>query len=123
MEKHVNVIAILWIVYGAIGLLFGFFLFLLLFGISFIPDMGDIAPGVLRLVAVGLSFFFLIFSLPELIAGIGLLKKQEWGRILTLVVSFFNLLNIPLGTALGIYSLIVLLKDETIQLFMPKPIT
>jgi hypothetical protein len=36
---------------------------------------------------------------------------------MVLIVSFFNLLNIPLGTALGVYSFIILLKDETVQLF------
>ena len=120
MEKHVQLIAILWIIYGILGILFACGVFILLFGISFIPDMGDIAPGVLRLVATAAGFFFLVFSLPELIAGIGLQKRQEWGRILTLIVSFFNLLSFPLGTALSIYSLVILLKEETTKLFQ-KP--
>jgi hypothetical protein len=40
-------------------------------------------------------------------------------RILVLVVSFFNLLHVPLGTLLGVYSLWVLLNDETIRQFNP----
>jgi hypothetical protein len=34
-----------------------------------------------------------------------------------LVISFFNLLRIPVGTLLGGYSIWVLLNDETIRLF------
>lgn len=120
MDRHVHLIAILWIIYGILGILFAFGVFLVLFGISFIPDMGDIAPGILRIVAWAVGLFFLAFFLPELIGGIGLLKRQEWSRILVLVVSFFNLLSFPLGTALSIYSMVILLKEETARLFRPS---
>ncbi|MFC2166347.1 hypothetical protein ACFLQZ_00100 [Acidobacteriota bacterium] len=117
MERHISLIGILWIVMGGLSLLFGFLGFLLLFGISFIPDMGREAPFILRTVGSIAIFFFALFGLPKIIAGIGLLKKKEWGRILTLIVSFISLLNIPLGTALGIYSIIILLKEESIPYF------
>ncbi len=121
MDRHVQLIGILWIVYGIMGLLFAFFVFLVLFGVSFIPDMGDIAPGILRLVAWVSSLFFLALALPEIIAGLGLLKRKEWARILTLIVSFFHLISFPLGTALGVYSFVILLKPETVKLFNPSP--
>lgn len=119
MEKHVHAIGVLWIIYGGLGLLFACGVFLIFVGISFIPDLGDIAPAILRLIAIAAAFLFMVLALPELIAGIGLLKKREWGRILALIVSFFNLLNFPLGTALGIYTFIILLKEETLRLFRP----
>ncbi len=117
MDKHISTIAALWIVFGALGLIAAFFLFMLLFGVSLLPDIGHEAPVILRSVAIGFGIFIAILSLPEIIAGIGLLQKKEWARILTLAVAFFNLLSIPFGTALGIYSIIILLKDETIELF------
>ena len=83
MEKHVNIIAILWIALGAMSFFGGFMAFGILLGISFIPDIGVEAPIILR----------------------------------TLIVSFFSLLNFPLGTALGIYSFVILIKEETTQLF------
>jgi hypothetical protein len=121
MDKHVQLIGILWIVYGIIGLLFAFFVFLLLFGVSFIPDMGPIAPGILRFIAWISSLLFTALALPQIIAGLALMKRKEWGRILTLIVSFFHLLSFPLGTALGIYSFVILLKPETVKLFNPAP--
>jgi hypothetical protein len=120
MDKHVHFIAILWIIYGILGILFGFFVFLLLFGISFIPNTGDIAPGILRIAAWIASLFFMALALPQLIGGIALLKREEWGRILILVVSFFHLINFPLGTALAVYSLVILLREDTVRLFGPS---
>jgi hypothetical protein len=121
MDRHVQLIGILWIVFGLVGLLFSFFIFLVLFGVSFIPDMGDIAPGLLRLIAWAVSLFFMALALPQIIAGLGLLKRREWARILTLIVSFFHLISFPLGTALGVYSFVILLKPESVKLFNPTP--
>ena len=120
MERHINIIGILWIVYGALGIIFGFVLFLLLFGLSFIPDMGSEGTIIIRAVAVGLGLFMTILSLPEIFGGYGLLKKREWGRILVLVVSFLNLVNFPLGTSLGVYSFVMLTKEESLLHFQ-KP--
>lgn len=120
MEKHVKLISVFWIVYGGLGLLWAFILFATLFGVSFIPDISEEGIYILRGVGVFVSAIIAIFSLPEVIAGIGLLKKKEWARILALVVSFLNLIAIPLGTALGIYTLVILFNDETVELFKAK---
>jgi hypothetical protein len=117
MEKHVNLISILWIIYGAIGFFFGLAVAVILFGLSFIPHNWEIAPGIVRLIAWGIGSFFLLLALPQIIGGIGLMKKREWARILILIVSFFHLLSFPLGTALAVYSFVILLKDETVKLF------
>jgi len=74
---------------------------------------------ILRTVGIGVGIFLFILSIPKIIAGIGLMKKKEWGRILTLVVAFLSILSFPLGTALAIYTFVILVKDETIQLFKP----
>jgi hypothetical protein len=120
METHVTVISALWIVSGALGLIFAFLVFWLFLGISFIPDLSHESPNVpyiLRGVAIWGGGLIAILSIPEIIAGIGLMKKRELGRILALVMSFLNLIWFPLGTALGIYSIVILIKEETIQLF------
>ena len=61
-----------------------------------------------------------VLSLPGIIAGIGLLKLQPWARILAIVISALNLLNVPIGTALGVYGLWVLLQAETERLFAQR---
>ena len=52
-------------------------------------------------------------SLPGLVAGIGLLQRRSWGRNVGLVVSALLLFQVPIGTALGTFSLYVLLQDDT----------
>ena len=121
MQEQVKIIGILWIVFGALSLTAAFFLFLILVGASLIPEIGTIAPGILRIVAIAVSSFLAVLGLPKIIGGIGLLKQQEWARILILVISFLSLFNIPFGTALGIYSIIVLLNKETVKLFEAPP--
>jgi len=121
MQDQVKIIAILWIIFGSLSLVAGFFVFLILIGVSLIPEIGTVAPGVLRIVGIALSSFFAILGLPKIIGGIGLLKRQEWARILILVISFLSLFNIPLGTALGIYSIIVLLNKDTVKSFETAP--
>lgn len=120
MEKHVNLIGIFWIALGALSFFAGFTVFLLLIGLSYIPDIGPEAPVILRTVGLGVGLFLWILAVPKIIAGAAVLKKQEWGRILVLILSFLSVLNFPLGTALAVYSFIILIKEETIQLFRKK---
>jgi hypothetical protein len=124
MDKHIQLIGILWIVYGGLTLLAGIVGFLLLFGISMFPDIQTGAPTILRLVALAVIFFVALLGVPKIIGGVWLLKRKEWSRILILVLSFLSLLNFPLGTALGVYSLVILLNQDTIRLFdVPAPET
>lgn len=120
MESHVKALGVLWIIYGAIGMLFIFFLFATLFGVSYIPDVGAEATVILRTVAIGFCIFLSVLTLPELIAGFGLLNYREWGRIVAIAVAFLNLIAFPFGTAISVYTLVILFNAETIQLFRSK---
>jgi tRNA A-37 threonylcarbamoyl transferase component Bud32 len=116
MEKHITIVAVINIVFGALGTLVGLFLFLVIFGGGLIS--GDpTAENVTAIVGIAICALFMLTSVPEIIAGIGLLKRRGWARILALIIAVLDLLNIPLGTAIGIYTIWVLLSDETAQLF------
>jgi len=116
MEKHIPVIAWLHIVLGALGILFAIFLFTVVAGAGILTG-NDIAIALIAFVAWFLGFLIAILSLPGIIGGIYLLKHRAWARILLLIVAFLDLLNIPFGTALGIYTIWVLMNDETIRIF------
>ncbi len=129
MPEHVRIVAILQIVVGVLGVLAGLFV-LAIFGVGGAivgaaaqndPDAMVAAP-IMGVIGVALFLFILLASLPGIIAGVGMLKYRPWSRILAIVVSALNLLNVPLGTALGVYSLWVLLNNEVEQLFKePSP--
>ena len=119
MERHITVVGILHIAYNIVGILIGLVLFTFLTGIGIFTG-DDVALTVLTLVATFLAGLFLIGSIPGVIGGIFLLQRREWARILVIIVSFFDLLHVPLGTLLGAYSLWVLLNADVVAAFQGK---
>ncbi|MBP7706195.1 MAG: hypothetical protein KA243_03010 [Candidatus Aminicenantes bacterium] len=120
MKDHVKLLGILWIVFGLFCLAAAGLVFLIGFGTAHFIDVEDVGPGLLRLIAVVAGSFLGLVALPQIAGGLGLLRYKEWARILTLVVSFLSLPHVPFGTALGIYSMIVLFNPETARLFQEK---
>jgi hypothetical protein len=66
-----------------------------------------------------IAVFVILLSGPGVVGGIWLLRHKPWARYLVLVVSVLDLLNVPLGLGIGIYSIWVLLQPETEKLFGP----
>ncbi len=116
MEKHVTVVAVLNLVFGSLGTLFGLFLFAAIVGGGLI-SRDPTAESITRIAGICIGGFFVLVSSPEIIAGIGLLKRRGWSRILALILAVLDLMKVPIGTAIGIYVIWVLLSDETAQLF------
>jgi hypothetical protein len=127
MITHVKVLGVLYIVLSGITLCAALFIGLALgaaggiVGQTASPEDAAVALPVIGLAGSALVIFLLALSLPGLVTGIGLLKFQPWARILGIVVAAINLLNIPFGTALGIYGLWVLLNKDTEGLFSGAP--
>jgi hypothetical protein len=116
MEKHVTIVAALRIAFGALGILAAIIIFLAVVGGGLISGDSD-AMRVTVIVGPSIALVLVLVSLPGIIGGVGLLKYKQWARILVIILAILDLFNIPIGTALGIYSLWVLLQDETAQLF------
>jgi hypothetical protein len=133
MEKHIQLAGILNIVYRSITLLLGLALFLLAAAFwdifDYLVRIGAVQPHEIPLELMSLipiilscvAFLVTLISILGIVAGAAVLKRKEWGRILLLVVSFFNLIRVPFGTVLGIYTLWVLLNSEVIKAFTPAP--
>ena len=56
-----------------------------------------------------------VTALFGFIAGWGLLQREPWARVLAVVLAFISLFNIPFGTAIGVYTLWVLLPSDSQQ--------
>ena len=115
MKKHIELLGILYLVYSGLALIAGVGLFMLMSGIGILAH-DTVALGVLGTIGIILCMLICALSIPGVIAGIGLLKMKPWARILAIIVGCFNLLHIPFGTALGIYTLWVLQNEESRQL-------
>jgi hypothetical protein len=122
MRDHVKIVAILNIVLGCLGVLGGVVVLLIfgglagMIGISHDQDAASAMP-IFAFIGGCIAIFLFVISVPAIIGGWGLLNFRPWARILMIIISALNLLHFPLGTALGIYGLIVLLNDDTRRLF------
>lgn len=108
---HVRVLGILWIVFGALRIVPG--LFLLSFthlGIPFLPWQ---VRAWLAPVLLPLAILFSVTAVAGILAGWGLLQRASWARVLALVLGIIALIHPPFGTALGIYTLWVLLPSQS----------
>ena len=56
-------------------------------------------------------------SALALIAGWGLMERTQWGRVVAIVAAFISLIRIPIGTALGIWTLVTLLGYRNTTLY------
>jgi hypothetical protein len=118
VQEHVRLLGILWLALSALNAVAGFVLcilantlFLHLHEMPNVPP--DVPAGFLSSLFSTIGGLILIKAACGFFAGWGLLHRKPWARMLTIVLSFLALFNIPLGTALGIYSLWVLLPAES----------
>ena len=116
MENHVRILGVLYIIVSAFHLLAAVIVFVILFGAGLISaDME--ALTITTIVGSVIAAIIVFTSLPGLIGGIGLLKHKNWARILVIILGFLNLLAIPIGTVLGVYTIWVLLNNDVEQVF------
>ena len=52
-----------------------------------------------------------------MIVAWGLHERTQWGRIFAIVIAFLSLLKFPFGTALGIWTLVLLLGYRNATLY------
>lgn len=116
MEKHITLVAVLNIGFGVMGLLLACMAFLVIAGGGILSGDQDVMI-ITMIVASAITIFFIIIFLPDLIGGIGLLKRRGWARILVMIIAVLDLFIIPIGTLIGVYTLWVLSNDEAAKLF------
>ncbi len=115
-STHLRILGICWIVYGVICAASA--LWLISFTNTATVMFGALLNRVPNPFAMMSDFHFMygltiIFSIAcgvlGVLAGLALLAGQRFGRTMALIAAFLSLSSIPLGTTLGIYTLILLL--------------
>ena len=118
----VRVLGILWIVYAGVSLVAGFA------GLAFVKSFfaGGFGPWMHGPMSpdwfgpAWLHFIWILLSVRVIlcaVAGWGLLERTQWGRIVAIVAAILCLIRIPLGTALGIATLVILLGYRNSALY------
>ena len=79
------------------------------------PEQQKIMELVLSIVQYVPAFVIILFSIPTLIAGIGLLTRQTWSTLFALIMGCLKLFNFPIGTAIGIYAIWIYSEDQRLK--------
>jgi hypothetical protein len=128
MQTHVKMLGVLYLAVSGFFLVGALFLILAtgsaagIVGAAAEPEDAAIAIPVIGIAGTALAMFLSVFAIPGLVTGYGLLQRKPWARIVGIVLSAISLINIPVGTAIGIYGLWVLLNKETELLFDGLPV-
>lgn len=118
MESHKRILGILFIISGVLrilGMVFlmGFFSVILPF---IIEEVSADEVWVFELIEKSIQLvgwaFILIFAIPRIIAGVGLLNKKPWALLIALIWGCLGVFSFPLGTALCGYTIWVYIEDN-----------
>jgi|SRR5271165_3891805 len=119
VQQHVHLLGILWIALSALNAAIG--LIMIVAGntlFAHLHEMGappEVPTGFLSAIVSTIGVIILAKGACGFLAGWGLLHHEPWARVLTLVLGFIALIHVPFGTALGVYTLWVLLPGESHQ--------
>src|ERR1700727_399918 len=110
VQEHLHLVGILWLSLSAFYVIGGMIL-LLMANTLLAPGGGAEAPFFVRPLLSVVAIFVLVKALVGFIAGWGVTQREPWARTLVLVLSFVSLFNVPFGTAVGAYTMWVLLAS------------
>lgn len=122
LEQHVTILGWLHIVGNLFFVLIGLFLYFFLNTIGAVSGDPQ-AVVILSTVGTFVGGLLTLLGLPGIVAGFGLLGHKAWARYLAIVLGVLNLLNAPVGTVIGLYTLWVLMQEDAAAFFAPATAT
>jgi hypothetical protein len=111
-SSHKRTLGILFIVFSVLGL-FGLYFYDIVVDFIFklAESNGDPVPtemtwvfDLINSILWGVAVLFLI---PKIIIGVGLMNGRKWANIPSLIYGILGLINFPVGTLVGIYSILI----------------
>lgn len=110
LTRRIDLVGYLHIAYGSVLLVLGLFILIAAtVGTFLFPLIATWAVAAGANVTAALILWAI--ALPSIVAGIGVIRRFSWARVLIIVLSVVDLFSVPLGTALGAFSLWTLLKN------------
>jgi hypothetical protein len=117
VQGHVRLLGLFWLAFSAFNTVGAIVLYILantLFAHARELGAPEASTAFLRPLLSVIAILLLAKAALGFLAGWGLLQREAWARILALVLAFVSLFtNIPFGTALGVYTMWVLLPSES----------
>ena len=110
MQTHVKVVGWLWIANGVVSIL------MVIIGLIIVNANVPGAQDAL-LVTIGGLCCFIPGIVVDFLIGFGIFNYKSWARILAIIFAIINLPLFPVGTAVGIYTLVIMFNEEVKALF------
>jgi hypothetical protein len=126
VNAHVAFVGVLFIVWGLLTALVG--VSTLMLGIGAVALLStaarggsQVAAGVTAVAFTTLAIIAIVWGVAHVLVGIPLRQRKSWARVVALLLGSVDLLLLPYGTALGLYTLWVLLNEKGRALFVVAP--
>ncbi len=122
-NEHLNLLSIFYFIFGGLTLFTSFILlaYITIFSAIFsnIPindsDLGEFPLDILFYIVTGIFIFIFAYGILLIIAGVNIRKKTN--RIFSLITGSIAIMSFPFGTALGVFSIIVLTRNSVAELY------
>lgn len=117
-EEHNKTLATLHFIYGGMhGLtLLGLLLLVFVFMMG-APAANSISTFWIAVSVVVFVVLLFTVGLLPLLVGYGLRKRRRWAKPLAICLAVVSLINIPIGTALGIYAIKFFRSEGGVRLY------
>jgi hypothetical protein len=118
MSRRVTLVGALTIGYGALVLLAACAVVVLVAGLAAAPLMDaaeELPVWILAGLPGGIALFVALLGILDIAFGAALLKHRPWARVPAMVLAVFKLFSLPIGTAIGVYTLWVLTRYPTLE--------
>jgi hypothetical protein len=127
VTRHVDLVGLLHLIWGGLGILAGMSLIVLAAGagaIAMLPEHSDssVAASLMAFGLGGVGGALIGGGILSAWIGVGLRQHRPRARIAAFAMALINLFLLPFGTALGIYTLWTLAHHEARALFEPAMI-
>lgn len=127
MDRHINLLALLYRIWGALAVVAGVAILVQGFGalaVVVAAEPGSPQTGVAAWFTATLYFLFAFSALAwggvHMSSATGLRRRRPRSRMVGLLLAVLNLFFLPFGTALAVYAFWVLMSDETRRAFAPE---
>jgi hypothetical protein len=125
--NRIRALSTVWFIYGGLSLVTG--IVALSFANSFLNGGGfwmhgpwarngfPLGPGFGPAIIHFAWIMLMLRSGLAFVAGWGLMERAPWGRVVAIVAAFLSILKIPFGTAIAIWTLVMLLGYRNTSLY------
>jgi ABC-type Fe3+ transport system permease subunit len=112
LQNHLSILGTFWIIVGVLFLIPSLGLFFASGAAHFVIHDNVFARTLGPALFTLLGGTFLVLAIGGILVGLGLRDRKPWARTIAIVLGVLSLFHPPVGTALGIYTLWVLMSDD-----------